>query len=104
MISPSQIGVDMKAAELYTYLKQAIGSDLKPKDLDQGQAFFWKELRVGSNSTRVLRIHEDASGNITEIKLPVTSLRAKTVTTLPLPATFDDVVTAVRREIDLLEK
>lgn len=94
----------MKAVELYTHLKQAIGSNLKLKEIAKGQAFFWREQRLGSNSTRVLRIHEDVSGSITEIKLPVTSLRTKVVTLLPLPATFDDVVTAVRREIDLLEK
>lgn len=94
----------MKALQLYAHLKQVIGSDLKPKEIVKGQAFFWREQRLGSNSTRVLRIHEDVSGNITEIKLPVTSLRTKVVTTLPLPATFDDVVTAVRREIDLLAK
>lgn len=94
----------MKAVELYTHLKQVIGSELKPKEIAKGQAFFWQKQRLGSNSTRVLRVHEDMSGSITEIKLPVTSLRTKVVTVLPLPTTFDDVVTAVRREIDLLEK
>jgi hypothetical protein len=104
MISLSQLGADMKAAELYMHLKQVIGADLKPKDIGKGQALFWKEQRSGSKSTRVLRIHEDPSGNITEIKLPITSLRTRVTTTLTLPATFDEVVTAVRREIDLLEK
>jgi hypothetical protein len=94
----------MKAAELYTHLKKALGSELKPKDITKGQAFFWGEERVGAKSTRVLRVHEDVSGNITEIKLPVTSLRTKTVATLPLPATFDEVVTALHHEIGLLEK
>lgn len=103
MISPLQFGVDMKAAELYAYLKTALGPDLKPKDIEKGQAFFWKEQRLGSNSTRILRIHENAAGSVTEIKLPVTSLRTQTVSLLPLPATLDEVVTAVRREIHLLE-
>lgn len=93
----------MKAAELCAHLKATIGADLKQKDIEKGQAFFWKEQRIGSNSTRVLRIHENAAGSVTEIKLPVTSLRTKTVSILPLPATIDEVVTAVRREIRLLE-
>jgi hypothetical protein len=96
--------VNVKATELYTQLKQAIGPDLKAKELTKGQAFFWQEERGGRNSTRVLRIHEDAAGNIAEIKLPVTSLRTKTVTMLPLPATIGEVVAAVHREIGLLER
>lgn len=93
----------MKAAELYAHLATTIGPELKPNGIDKGRAFFWKEKRIGPNSTRVLRIHENASGTITEIKLPVTSLRTRVVTTLPLPVTFDEVVAAVRKEIDLLE-
>jgi hypothetical protein len=93
----------MKATELYTHLKQAFGSDLKPSDIDKGQAFFWKEKRTGPTSTRVLRVHENAAGGITEIKLPVASLRTKVETTLLLPTTLDEVTAAVRREIDLLE-
>jgi hypothetical protein len=93
----------MKAAELYTHLKHAFGSDLKPSDIDKGQAFFWKEKKTSPTSTRVLRVHENAAGSITEIKLPVTSLRTGVKTTFPLPTTFDDVTAAVRREIDLLE-
>lgn len=93
----------MKAAELYAHLAATIGSDLKPSDIAKGQAFFWKEKRLSSNSTRVLRVHENASGTITEIKLPVTTLRTRVETTLPLPVTFDEVVAAVRKEIDLLE-
>lgn len=93
----------MKAAELYTHLKQAFGSDLKPNDIDKGQAFFWKEKKISPTSTRVLRALENAAGCISEIKLPVTSLRTRVETTLPLPTTLDEVTAAVRREIDLLE-
>lgn len=92
----------MKAAELYAHLKQTFGPDLKPSDIDKGQAFFWKEKKISPTSTRILRVHENAPGNITEIKLPVTSLRTGVKTTLPLPTTFDEVTTAVQREIDQL--
>lgn len=94
----------MKAAELYTHLKQAFGPDLKSSDIDRGQAFFWKEKKVGPTSTRVLRVHENAAGSITEIKLSVTSLRTRVETTLPLPTTLDEVTAHLQREIDLLEK
>ena len=92
----------MKAVELYTHLKQVFGSDLKPSDIDKGQAFFWKDKKFQPTSTRVLRIHENADGSITEIKLPVTSLRMGVKTILPLPTTFNEVTIAVRREIDCL--
>jgi hypothetical protein len=39
--------IHRKAAVLYTHLKLAIGSELKPKDITKGQAFFWGEERVG---------------------------------------------------------
>ena len=94
----------MKARELYTHLQEAIGGDLKSKEIAKGMSYFWLAQRSGSNTTRVLRIHEDDSGSVTEIKLPVTSLRTHEVVTLPLPATVAEVVTVMRREIDLLEQ
>ena len=93
----------MKAATLYKDLKEFLGPDLKPKQIGKGHAFFWKTIQVSPSSTRVLRIHEDASGSVTQIKLPVTSLRTEANTFLPLPASIDEVRAAIRREIDLLE-
>lgn len=93
----------MNAADLYKHLQQAVGPDLKPSGIDGGRSFFWREKRVGANSTRVLRVHENASGLVSEIKLPVTSLRTNVNAFMPLPATYDDVAAAVRAEIDLLE-
>lgn len=93
----------MKSLELYDHLKAAIGADLKPSDIDKGRAFFWKEKRTGSNSTRVLRVHENAAGTVVGIKLPVTSRCKRVETVLPLTATPNDVIAAVRKEIALLE-
>lgn len=93
----------MHAADLYQHLQQAFGPDLKAGEIDSGKSFFWQEKRMGPNSTRVLRVHENASGVVSEIKLPVTSLRTKIEKFMPLPATRDDVVAAVRAEIDLLK-
>lgn len=94
----------MKAQELYDHLELTIGSNLKPSDINKGQAFFWKEKRTGSNSTRVLRVHENAAGTIVGIKLPVSSRRKRVETTISLPTTADDVIAAVRKEIALLER
>lgn len=94
----------MKAAELYRDITVAFGPDLKRKDINNGQSFFWKEQRIGPASTRVLRVHEDATGNVLEIKLPVTSNRTNTEAFIPLPASLDDVIVAIRREIEMLEQ
>jgi hypothetical protein len=94
----------MKAAELYTGIKEALGPDLKEKEINKGESFFWREVRVGPASTRVLRVHEDALGSVTEIKLPVTSNRTDAEVFLPLPTTVADVIAATRREIELLER
>lgn len=62
-----------------------------------------KEKKIGPNSTRILRVHENAARSITDIKLPVTSLRTKVEANLSLPTTLNEVTAAVRREIGLLE-
>jgi hypothetical protein len=94
----------MKATELYSHINKMFGSDLKRKDIDKGQSYFWKEHRVGPASTRVLRIHEDSTGSIGQVKLPVRSIRDKAEVFLPLPASLDDVIAAIRQEIALLEQ
>lgn len=93
----------MKATVLYNDLKEALGPGLKPNKIGKGQAFYWENIQVSPTSTRVLRIHDATSGSVVEIKLPVTSLRTGTNVFLPLPASFDDVLVAIRREIDLLK-
>jgi hypothetical protein len=94
----------MNAAHLYSHLQDALGPELKPSKIGKGKSFFWQEKKTGRNSTRVLRVHQNASGNVSEIKLPVTSLRnGKMVHLLPLPTSLDVVLAATRREIDLLK-
>jgi hypothetical protein len=93
----------MNAAHLYSHLQDALGLELKPSKIGKGKSFYWQEKKTGRNSTRVLRVHQNASGNVSEIRLPVTSLQTKkTENLLPLPTSFDVVVAAVRQEIDLL--
>lgn len=71
---------------------------LVAKKRDDGWSY-WTDEGGMKESVRVLRVSENAAGEVTEIKLPVSSAVAAHNVFLPLSSTLEQLRAAVAREI-----
>lgn len=92
----------MNASDLYVFLETEFGKALKPEPRDDGRAYYWREIKKAPKSTRLLRISETASGEVAEIKLAQSSLRAGHDILVPLPVPNDEVTRQAHLELSHL--
>lgn len=71
---------------------------LVPKRRDDGWSY-WTDEGGMKKSVRVLRVSENGTGEVTEIKLPVSSSTAAQDVFLPPSSTLEQVRAAIAREI-----
>jgi hypothetical protein len=71
---------------------------LIPKQRNDGWSY-WTDEGERRKPVRVLRVTQTEAGNVTEIKLPVSSLAAQKELFLPLPCTLDQIRAAIANEI-----
>ena len=92
----------MNVNDLYIYLEAEFGKALVPERRSDGRAYYWRVTTKAPQSSRLLRVTENATGQVTEIKLAQSSIVADHNVFLPLPASLEEVSAAVHLELSRL--
>ncbi|MGI4843227.1 MAG: hypothetical protein ACRYF7_07910 [Janthinobacterium lividum] len=94
----------MKAQELYQLIEDEYRSDMVPSIRQDGRAYYWQAKRTNPESTRIVRISANKAGDIFELKLAVNENKGVGPAFLALPASQDDIISAVRSQVELFRR
>lgn len=91
----------MKAQDLYQLIEDEYKSDMVASTRQDGRAYYWQSKHTNSESTRIVRISTNQAGDISELKLAVNANRGVGPAFLTLPASRDEIISAVRGQVEL---
>lgn len=94
----------MKAEELYQFIEDEYKTDMVPSIRQDGRSYYWQAKRTNPESTRIVRISANKAGDITKLKLAVNENKGVGHVFLALPASPDEIVSAVRRQVELFRR
>lgn len=88
----------MNFNELHHSLTQEHGLVANPLDSGKGWSYFFDHVEGGSNTTRLLRVHNDGE-RILEAKLSMSSLKMRRNVFLQVPLSRQSLAQAVKEEL-----